>query len=185
MKNLLIIFLFCFCISCTNTEETKNVKPTITPEQIQENHNYLIELENCTRHIMEDNYDLAEKSLRSLRNKNITLSTWGMASFNLGIALRLNKKYKESIIIFEEILKSNLNDRDPTPNLMEHFRNYHYKACLEISYNYENLKNFKMALEYLNLAKTKYKFQDICGTCLEHANKNLASRVDYLKNKGK
>ena len=108
-----------------------------------------------------------------------------MVSFNLGITLRLNSKYNESIIIFEEILKSKLNDRDPAPSLMEHFRNYHYKACLEISYNYEKLKDYKKALEYMNLAKTKYQFQDICGTCFEQAKKEIESRVKFLRNQKK
>ena len=119
----------------------------------------------------------------ALREKEITTTTWGMASFNLGIGYRLDGKYDEAIKVFIDVLKSDVNDRDPGANIMEHFRNYRHKACYEISYNYEAKGEIEKALEYMELAKTKYEFQDVCGTCFEQAEERRLKRIEMLTEK--
>ena len=139
------------------------------------------ELNEATDLLVDGKLEESEEALRALRSKEITKTTWAMASFNLGINLKMQEKYQESIEVFKEILSSDVNDRDPAPNLMEHFRNYRHKACWEISYNYELMKDYEKALEYIDLAKTKYTFQDICGTCLREAHESIERRTKHLK----
>ncbi|ADE53605.1 hypothetical protein Caka_0580 [Coraliomargarita akajimensis DSM 45221] len=147
----------------------------------EEKPEYIERLESATDLLIDGELVESEIALKKLRKEEITLRTWGMASFNLGINLRYQEKYMEAIGVFEEVLKSKLNDRDPAPNIMEHFMNYHYKACMEISYNYELLRKYTDALTYMELAKTRYKFQDTCGTCFEQIDAEWVARVKHLE----
>ncbi|MGJ8640447.1 MAG: hypothetical protein ACSHYA_13755 [Opitutaceae bacterium] len=148
----------------------------------EEKPQYLERLESATDLLIAGDLEKAEVALRELRAEKITLRTWGMASFNLGISLRYQGEYLDAIKVFEEVLESKLNDREPAPNIMEHFMNYHYKACMEISYNFELLEEYSKALESMKLAKTKHKFQDTCGTCYEQVDSEWVARVEHLEN---
>ncbi len=161
-----LVFLLCFSLGLLcHAEETK------------EN---LDALKSAGALIMEKEYAEAEEALRALREKELSLSTWGIASFNLGVTLRLSGQHTESIRIFEELLASGVNDLDPADNPMEHYRNYRHKACWEISFNYEAMEDFEKALEYMASAKSKHIFQDTCGHCYGQTMARLERRVQYL-----
>ena len=129
----------------------------------------------------DDKLKEAEAAYRTLRGQKTKLSTWGVASFNLALNLRAQKKFDESIQVLREILDSKLNDKDPGSNIMENYQNYHYKACLEISYTYEVKRNFAKALEYMELARSKYKYVSHCPTCAENAQKDWDAQVNAIK----
>lgn len=144
---------------------------------------YSDELQRATELLIEEHYEEATTALSALREKDITTTTWGMVSFNLGIGYRLDGKHDEAIKVFMEVLESDVNDRDPGANIMEHFRNYRHKACYEISYNYEAKGEIEKALEYMELSKTKYEFQDVCGNCFEQAEERRSKRIEILTEK--
>ena len=136
--------------------------------------------------IQEQKYEEAEQALAALRKEKLQKSTWAMASNNLGTVLEMDKKYSEAIKVFESILVSDVNDRDPGSNLMESFRNYRFKACIQIAFCYEALGNYESAIDYIHLAKDKYKFEADCGNCAEQAAeslKQLESRINAEQKK--
>ena len=151
----------------------------------KEKEEFLGELNAATKLLVQKKYSEAETALRTLRKKDITRSTWGKASFNLGFSLRMANKYLESIEVFQEIIASDVNDKEPSPNMMEHFMNYRHKSCWEISLNYELLEEYEKALHYMQQADSKHPFQDadLCGSCSARAKKSLEQRVQFLKSK--
>lgn len=138
-------------------------------------------LEKANKLFQEDKLQEAETAYRALREQKTKLSTWGVASFNLGINLRAQKKYDEAIQVFTEILDSKLNDKDPGSNIMENFQNYHYKACLQIAFTYKAQKKYPKSLEYMELAHSKHKFVSHCATCDENAQKDWDEVVNAIK----
>ena len=108
-----------------------------------------------------------------------------MVSNNLGIVLKIQKKYPEAIEVFKSVLVSDVNDRDPGSNLMESFRNYRHKACTQIALCYEALKDYEKAIEYIHLAKEKYVFQADCGNCADNAAESLKQHEARITEKQK
>ncbi|HEX8312310.1 MAG TPA: hypothetical protein VF614_13395 [Chthoniobacteraceae bacterium] len=77
-------------------------------------------------------YSKAEEAFRALRAEELPISAWGMVCNNLG-TLKVQKKYREAIEVFNSVLDSDVNDRDPGGHLMESFRNYKHKAAIQIA----------------------------------------------------
>jgi hypothetical protein len=100
---------------------------------------------------------------------------------NAGIADREGGRHREAIAWFETLLGSGVCDRDPSPNLMEVYRNYRHRACLEISACYEALGETASALRYAVLARDSYPYQSWCVTCQRSAAKEVAERIGRLE----
>ena len=120
-----------------------------------------------------EDYAKAEEAFKKLRARKLPRSTWGMVSNNLGLVLKIEEKYGEAIEVFESILVSDVNDRDPGGHIMENFRNYRHKASIQIALCYEAKGDIPKALEYIELARTKYAFEAHCGNCAEDAAARL------------
>jgi tetratricopeptide (TPR) repeat protein len=92
-------------------------------------------------------------------------SNWAVAVFNTGISLREHHRYQEAISRFTELLASRVNDLEPGGSLMEIYRNYRHRACIEIATCHEKLGNRVAAVQYLCLARDVHQFKSWCGTC--------------------
>jgi hypothetical protein len=64
---------------------------------------------------------------------------------------------------------------------MEEFRNYRYRACLQISSCYESRGDVPHALEYARLARGKYRYQAHCANCAEDAAAGLRRWTEHLE----
>src|SRR4051812_44421268 len=78
-------------------------------------------------------------------------------------------------------LGSGVNDCDPSGNLMEAYRNYRHRACLEISMCHEEEGDREAALRYAVLARDRYPYRSWCGTCLMDSKATLRERIERLE----
>jgi len=148
---------------------------------VGETQEYLDRLEAANQRFSKGEVREAIRDWEALRAEDSRLSTWGKVTFNIGIAHKRLGGYDEAIRAFETIFPSKVDDREPGGNLMEEFRNYRYRACLEISSCYEAKGDIARALEYANLAREKYKYQAHCGTCAKEAESALSDRIERLE----
>ena len=105
---------------------------------------------------------------------------WPKAMFNLGLLKLRLADYSGAIANFEAVLNSHPNDREPGDSVMQTNRNYSYRSSLEISACYEQMGNYREALRYARLAKTRYRYYSWCGTCYQSAASALNRRIAYL-----
>ena len=153
----------------------------VPAKPIKEKPEFVAELKKANSFLDAGNLVEAEKAYKVLRAKPTNNTTWAMTSNNLGIALREQKKFKESIGIFNEILLRKLNNRDPGGHVMEHFRNYHYHACFEIMRNHFLNGDHKEAIQALKLTRTKHQFQTCCATCKATADRSYRESLSFLE----
>jgi hypothetical protein len=107
-------------------------------------------------------------------------TSWGKATYNIGLGYLCMEEYEEAIPYFEEILESDVDDLEPGQCVMEAYRNYRYKSCLQISYCYERLEDLDTALKYSILARDKYPYQSWCGTCQMYEDESLNYQIKRL-----
>ena len=105
---------------------------------------------------------------------------WWKAVFNLGQLAYDRGDNVRAILLFEELLRSHPDDKEPGGNIMETNRNYSFRSAWMISRSYENIGQYGPALRYAWLAKTRYRYYSWCGTCLNSANLALSRRIAYL-----
>ena len=111
----------------------------------------------------------------------IGTTSWGKAAYNIGLAYICLEKYEMAIPYFFDILNSDVNDLEEGQCVMEAYRNYRHKSCLQISYCYEKLKKYEEALEYSILARDKYEYHSWCGTCAMSAARSLEYKIQRLE----
>lgn len=107
----------------------------------------------------------AEKQWRLIVEKFRETKQFGIAQYNLGVALRRQQKFDAAIAEFQKLFDSPVNDRDPGASVMEIFRNYRHSGARQIALCYEAKGDAAKALEWLMEARNKHKFQSGCGTC--------------------
>jgi tetratricopeptide (TPR) repeat protein len=107
-------------------------------------------------------------------------TSWGKATYNIGLGYLSMEEYKKAIPYFEEILESDVDDLEPGQCVMEAYRNYRHKSCLQISYCYEQLRDLDKALKYAIFARDKYPYQSWCGTCQMSAERSLEYKIQRL-----
>lgn len=89
---------------------------------------------------------------------------------NMALAeLSLGKEY-EALLTFKRILTSEVNEIDNlglgSEKLFEPYTNYKNRAALNIALLHLKWKNYKLAIDYLDLTKN-YPFQHFCGNAHE------------------
>jgi tetratricopeptide (TPR) repeat protein len=108
-------------------------------------------------------------------------SAWGKAIFNTGMVYKEQHRYEEAIGHFERLFPSHVDDHESGAGLMEVYRNYRHRACLEISSCYEARGDYAAALHHARRAKTEYRYQSWCLTCRASAGRELAKRIECLE----
>lgn len=125
----------------------------------------------------------AANAYLALLGEKLLPSTWGKVTFNLGIAQMRLKEYDAAIRTFETIFPSAVDDREVGGHIMEEFRNYRYRACLQIAACYEAKGDIARALASTTSAREKYQYEAHCGNCADNARRALDARVSALEKK--
>jgi tetratricopeptide (TPR) repeat protein len=156
---------------------------TDAQKSTEEKKDLLDRLERANALFSEDKIEAAVGIYKAVLAEKPMPPTWGKVTFNLGIALRRLSKLDEAIRTFETIFPSEVDDREAGGHLMEEFRNYRYRACLQISACYEAKGDMARALTFALSARDKHKYQAHCGTCAKNARERLEARITELKKK--
>lgn len=119
------------------------------------------------REYKNENLSEALKNYQIVCNEYKKSVSYGIAQFNLGMILKEQKKYADAITEFSKLVKSDVNDLDMTPDIMELCRNYRPRAQWEIGNCLFLQGDYKGALNAYKLTQDKYPFQSWCGN--EHA----------------
>jgi outer membrane protein assembly factor BamD (BamD/ComL family) len=112
----------------------------------------------------------AEKAWRAARSCSPEVPAWPKAVYNLGLLEMNQGNYPKAIGYFDEVVQSHPNDKEPGENIMQVYRNYSNRSVLRTSECYEKTHDYRRALRYAWLAKTRYPYVSWCGTCLQAAN---------------
>jgi tetratricopeptide (TPR) repeat protein len=189
MKHLHLVLTFLFAplvFSAEPPSAQKAEQPSASekPDKPEKPEN-IAALRDTIDHFARKDYEKAEQGFRSLLEKDLTTSMVGKVRFNLGLTLKVEKKYADAVKAFESILTSNVNDRERGENLMEEFMNYRYRSCLQISCCYEAQNEFAKALAATEMARDKYRYEAHCGTCAGQAKTGLDARLADLSSKVK
>jgi len=111
--------------------------------------------------------------------------SWGDGQYGLGLVLQEQQKYDEAMAEYARIFPSKVNDYLLDQDSSEDCANYRFKAAIRISECWEAKKDFAKALEYVLLARDRYKFVSYCKDCLRETRKNVDDRVKRLQEAGK
>jgi len=122
----------------------------------------------------------AKTSWLQIRKCGAYTSDYPKALYNLGLLEFKQRDFHQAIEYFEEVLRSHPNDKEPGGSLMQTNRNYSFRSALGISQCYEAMGEFRSALNWAWLAKTKYPYYSWCGTCYSSANFAINKRIAYL-----
>jgi tetratricopeptide (TPR) repeat protein len=122
----------------------------------------------------------AEQSWLRVGNSSHNTSAWPKAVFNLGLLEERRNDFSRAVSYFDAVLKSHPNDKEPGSNIMETNRNYSNRCAWQISMCYEGMGNYREALRYAWLAKTRYRYVSWCGTCQQAANLAIDKRIAHL-----
>ena len=122
----------------------------------------------------------AKASWLKIRDCGAATSAYPKALYNLGLLEFKQRDFHKAIKYFEEVLLSHPNDKEPGGFLMQTNRNYSFTSALRISQCYEAMGEFRPALNWAWLAKTKYPYYSWCGTCYSNANFAINKRIGYL-----
>jgi tetratricopeptide (TPR) repeat protein len=109
-------------------------------------------------------------------------SSWGCATFNSAFCHQKQGEFQQAMAYYEELLSSELNDKDHSGNLMSPYQNYHHSACVQLSACCEAMEDYPVALHYARLAQTRYPYRSWCGTCHGSAARALHRRIERLEN---
>ena len=104
----------------------------------------------------------------------------GLSLFNQGYSLAKAKEWDKAIEVFNALIQSGVDDRDPGGHIMETNRNYRHRAALEISKCYEAKADYRAAYGWAVRARDQYQSVSCCGTCQENSRERLNRRLDEL-----
>jgi tetratricopeptide (TPR) repeat protein len=122
----------------------------------------------------------ASTSWKRIRECEASTPEYPKAVYNLGLLEFKEKNFQQAIGYFEEVLRSHPNDKEPGGSLMQTNRNYSFRSALGVSQCYEAMGEFRPALHWAWLAKTKYPYYSWCGTCYSNASAAVNKRIAYL-----
>lgn len=122
----------------------------------------------------------AEKAWRVARSCSPEVPAWPKAVYNLGLLEMHQANCPTAIGYFDEVVRSHPNDKEPGENIMQVYRNYSNRSVLRISECYEKMHDYRRALRYAWLAKTRYPYVSWCGTCLQAANLAAWRKITHL-----
>lgn len=124
--------------------------------------------------------DGAITAWREVIDHHPTTCGWGIAVFNVGIALKEASRWAEAIPVFEALIASDVDDREPGGNIMETTRDYHHRAALELSICHERLEEWGRALTWAVAARDRFPSASWCGTCADSDVDELDARVERM-----
>ncbi|HEV2664560.1 MAG TPA: hypothetical protein VG324_06600, partial [Blastocatellia bacterium] len=91
---------------------------------------------------------------------------WGISAFNQGALLREAGYGQAAAKVLLGLIESDVNDQDPSGNLMETYQNYRNRAAGLIAETYRDRGNMPMLYYWRYKTAKLYPFQSWCGTDL-------------------
>lgn len=124
-----------------------------------------------------------------IKNEPDSTYAYGMSINNLHQHYASEHNLPKCKEYFNRIISSKLNDEHQTVWIMEPYTNYRHNACITMFQLYASIDSFGNSIEYLKLAKNKFKYVNSSGTSLKNKEIELIiweSRLNYdLGNKEK
>jgi tetratricopeptide (TPR) repeat protein len=107
---------------------------------------------------------------------------YGDAQFTIASILQQQQKYDEAIAEYTKLFASKVEDYVlPNDGTSADYKCYRFRAAMAISGCYEAKKDYPKALEYVMLAKDRYKYLSWCKTCMAEMTGNVNTRVMQLQ----
>jgi tetratricopeptide (TPR) repeat protein len=107
---------------------------------------------------------------------------YGDAQFTIALVLQQQQQYEEAIAEYAKLFPSKVEDYVlPKDGTSQDYKCYRFRAALGISGCYSAKKDFVHALEYVEMARDRYKYLSWCKTCMAEMKANLDLRVAQLQ----
>ena len=111
---------------------------------------------------------------------------YGDAQYTIALILEQQHKYDEAIAEYAKLFPSKVEDYIlPTDGSNGDYKCYRFRAALGISGCYDAKGDFAHALEYVEMARDRYKYLSWCKTCMADMKQNVETRISQLQEKVK
>lgn len=109
---------------------------------------------------------------------------FGDAQYAIALNLEQQQKYDDAIAEYEKLFPSKVEDyAPPAEGSNEDYKCYRFRAALGISGCYEAKGDYTDALQFLALARDRYKYVSWCKSCMADMKQNVDARIDQLVEK--
>jgi tetratricopeptide (TPR) repeat protein len=111
---------------------------------------------------------------------------YGDAQYTIALILQQQQKYDDAIAEYTKLFPSKVDDYVlPTDGNNGDYKCYRFRAALGISGCYDAKGDFAHALEYVEMARDRYKYLSWCKTCMADMKQNVDIRIVQLEQKVK
>ena len=111
---------------------------------------------------------------------------YGDAQYTIALILEQQQKYDEAIVEYGRLFPSKVEDYVlPADGSNGDYKCYRFRAALGISGCYDAKGDFAHALEYVEMARDRYKYLSWCKTCMADMKQNVDIRISQLEGKVK
>ncbi|PZF74824.1 hypothetical protein DN068_01100 [Taibaiella soli] len=138
-----------------------------------------------TKAFKSNRFDAALQSFRYLVNHHPKNDLYPEALYNYGVCFYELKLNDSAIGVFNQILKSNVNDKQKMPGgiVADPYANYKNRSSSMLSLIYEDKKMYEKAIYYHSLSDTVYRYQHFCGNEISENQVHNALRYESLYKK--
>ena len=119
----------------------------------------------------DDEFDSAIVLFQNFLINHPSSSLVPRVKYNIGYLLVELEREEESIPIFEEILRSDFNEKERFGGLMEQYALYKHRSSSFLADIYLGRGEFELAKKYIYLFDKKHKYQHFCG------NEMMANKI--------
>lgn len=133
-----------------------------------------------------NNKDLAAAMplLRKICSDYPDTQAYGDAQYTIALNLEQQQKYDDAIAEYEKLFPSKVEDyTPPAEGSNEDYKCYRFRAALGISGCYNAKGDYADALQFLGLARDRYKYLSWCKSCMADMKQNVDTRIDQLVEK--
>jgi hypothetical protein len=106
---------------------------------------------------------------------------WGRATYNAGLLLGRIEEHALAISVLMRLFASDVDDSEPSGDIMRPYRNYRHQASKQISSRYEALGEYEKAHDWMRAADERYRLVSSCGTCSSGARKTMKAQLERLR----
>jgi tetratricopeptide (TPR) repeat protein len=135
--------------------------------------------EEACKFFEDEKFDEALKCYQYIVDNHKKNELFPRAFYNIGYIYFIQKKYDKAIPIFEEILKSNFNEKENLGGgiMADPYTNYRHRASKILSEIYYAKKKYDTALYYIALSDTTYPYSHFCA--YEYAANDVNTALRY------
>ena len=139
-----------------------------------------------TRDYDKKDFATAMTLFRKICSEYPDTQAYGDAQYTIALILEQQQKYDEAITEYSRLFPSKVEDYIlPTDGSNGDYKCYRFRAALGISGCYDAKGDFAHALEYVEMARDRYKYLSWCKTCMAEMKQNVDIRISQLEQKVK